>query len=186
MAITLLDTRSLSDEVRTALRRRAVAAREAGFATDTIAAILGVRPASVSRWFAAYQGGGAAALPGDRTGRPVGAGRRLSEAQEARLEALIVGSTPADQGIASGLWTRQAVRQLIVQEFGLHLPIRTVGDYLRRWGLTPQRPGRRCYRQDPEEVRRWLEEEYPALAARARAEGAELPRGDQSGARADA
>ena len=66
MALTLLDTRSLSDEVRTALRRRAVAAREAGFATDTIAAILGVRPASVSRWFAAYQGGGAAALPGDR------------------------------------------------------------------------------------------------------------------------
>ena len=58
MAITLHDTRSLSDEVRAALRLRAVAAREAGFATDTIAAILGVRPESVSRWFHAYQRGG--------------------------------------------------------------------------------------------------------------------------------
>jgi len=181
MALTLLDTRSLSDEVRTALRRRAVAAREAGFATDTIAAILGVRPASVSRWFAAYQGGGAAALPGDRTGRPVGAGRRLSEAQEARLEALIVGSTPADQGIASGLWTRQAVRQLIVQEFGLRLPIRTVGDYLRRWGLTPQRPVKHASRQVPQEVRDWLGKEYPAVAARAKAEGAEIQWGDEMG-----
>ena len=86
MAIPLLDTRSLSDDVRAALRLRAVAAREAGFATDTIAAILGVRPESVSRWFQAYQRGGLASLPGDRTGRPVGSGRRLSEAQEARRE----------------------------------------------------------------------------------------------------
>ena len=52
MTIPLLDTRSLTDEVRAALRLRAVAAREAGFATDTIAAILGVRPESVGRWFA--------------------------------------------------------------------------------------------------------------------------------------
>src|SRR2546423_15088178 len=110
MAITLVDTRSLTDEVRAALRLRAVAAREAGFATDTIAAILGVRPESVSRWFLAYQRGGVASLPGDRTGRPVGSGRRLSEAQEARLEAVVVASGPAGPGVASGLWTRQAVR----------------------------------------------------------------------------
>jgi transposase len=186
MALTLLDTRSLTDEVRTALRLRAVAAREAGFATDTIAAILGVRPESVSRWFGAYQRGGLEALPGDRTGRPEGSGRRLSVDQETRLEAVIVASSPADQGIASGLWTRQAVRQLILQEFGLRLPIRTVGDYLRRWGLTPQRPVRHATRQDPEEVRRWLEEEYPALAARAKAEGAEIQWGDETGAQAEA
>ena len=74
MAIPLLDTRSLSDEVRQALRLRAVAAREAGFATDTVAAILGVRPESVSRWYSAYQRGGLEALPGDRTGRPIGSG----------------------------------------------------------------------------------------------------------------
>lgn len=186
MSLTLLDTRSLSDEVRTALRLRAVAAREAGFANDTIAAILGVRPESVSRWFRAYQRGGLESLPGDRTGRPVGSGRLLSEAQETRLEAVIVASSPADQGIASGLWTRQAVRQLIWQEFGLRLPIRTVGAYLRRWGLTLQRPTRHAIHQDPEEVRRWLQEEYPAVAARAKAEGAEIQWGDETGAQAEA
>jgi transposase len=186
MTIPLPDTRSLTDEVRAALRLRAVAAREAGFASDTIAAILGVRPESVSRWCRAYQRGGVEALPGDRTGRPVGSGRLLSAAQEARLEALIVGSSPADQGIASGLWTRQAVRQLILQEFGLRLPIRTVGEYLRRWGLTPQRPVRHAAAQEPEEVRRWLEEEYPALAARAKAEGAEIQWGDETGVQAEA
>jgi transposase len=186
MTIPLLDTRSLSDDVRAALRLRAVAAREAGFATDTIAAILGVRPESVSRWFAAYQRGGLEALPGERTGRPVGSGRRLNAEQEGRLEAVVVGSTPAEQGIASGLWTRQAVRQLIFQEFGLRLPIRTVGEYLRRWGLTPQRPVRHAARQEPGEVRRWLQKEYPALAARAKAEGAEIQWGDETGAQSEA
>lgn len=186
MALTLLDTRSLTDEVRAALRLRAIAARQAGFPTATIAAILGVRAESVSRWFLAYQRGGLEAVPGDRTGRPMGSGRRLSVAQESRLEALVVASTPADQGIASGLWTRQAVRQLILQEFGLRLAIRTVGDYLRRWGLTPQRPVRHASRQDPEEVRRWLQEEYPALTARAKAEGAEIQWGDETGANAEA
>jgi hypothetical protein len=84
------------------------------------------------------------------------------------------------------LWTRQAVRQLILQEYGLRLPIRTVGEYLRRWGLTPQRPVRHASRQDPEEVRRWLEEQYPALVARAKAEGAEIHWGDETGARNEA
>src|SRR5438445_8364203 len=186
MAITLLDTRSLTDEVREALRLRAVAAREAGFTTDTIAAILGVRSESVSRWFTAYQRGGVEALPGDRTGRPVGSGRLLSVDQETRLEAVIVASSPAEQGIASGLWTRQAVRQLILQEFGLRLPIRTVGEYLHRWGLTPQRPVRHASRQDPEEVRHWLEEEYPKLAEQAKAEGAEIHWGDETGVEPDA
>lgn len=186
MAIPLLDTRSLSDEVRAALRRRAVAAREAGFANDTIAAILGVRPESVSRWFAAYQRGGTDALPGDRTGRPEGSGRRLTPAQEGRLEALLVVTLPADHSIASGLWTRQAVRQLIRHECGLRLPIRTVGEYLSRWGLTPQRPVRRSAGQNPQEVRRWLEEEYPALEARAKWEGAEIHWGDEMGIRPEA
>src|SRR5437762_1492670 len=116
MAITLPDTRSLPDDVRDALRLRAVAARASGFANDTVAAIRGVRPESVLRWFDAYQRGGLDALPGDRTGRPVGSGRLLSPQQEGRLEALLVASTPAAQAIASGLWTRQAVRQLILQE----------------------------------------------------------------------
>ena len=185
MAIPLPDTRSLSDDVRAALRLRAVAARAAGFANDTVAAILGLRPESVSRWFAAYQRGGLEALPGDRTGRPVGSGRLLSAEQEARLQAVVVVSTPADQGIPSGLWTRQAVCQLIRQEFGLRVPIRTVGEYLRRWGLTPQRPVRHAGRQQPEEVRRWLQEEYPALVARAKAEGAEIHWGDEAGARSE-
>ena len=37
------------------------------------------------------------------------------------------------------LWTRVAVRQLIQMRFGIEMPVRTVGEYLKRWGFTTQR-----------------------------------------------
>jgi len=41
------------------------------------------------------------------------------------------------------------------------------GNYLKRWGFTPQKPIRRAYEQRPEAARKWLDEEYPAIAERA-------------------
>ncbi|WP_353375466.1 winged helix-turn-helix domain-containing protein [Microbulbifer sp. ANSA001] len=35
------------------------------------------------------------------------------------------------------LWARKAVMELIEPECGLKMPIRTVGDYLKRRGFTP-------------------------------------------------
>ncbi|MEU9028671.1 chorismate mutase [Streptomyces sp. NPDC048383] len=56
---------------------------------------------------------------------------------------------------------------------------------LRRHGFTPQRHARRSYRQQDAQVRAWLEEAYPAIAARARREKAELVGADQCGLRSD-
>ena len=38
------------------------------------------------------------------------------------------------------LWSRAAVGQLIEQEFGIKLQVRSIGKYLARWGFTPQKP----------------------------------------------
>jgi transposase len=51
------------------------------------------------------------------------------------------------------------------------MPIRTVGEYLKRWGFTPQKPLKRAYEQRPAEVQRWLDERYPAIEVRAKREG---------------
>ncbi len=64
MAIELPDGRSESDEVLEALRSRAVHARQLGCAVVDIAAILGVREETVSRWCSQYDQGGQEALPG--------------------------------------------------------------------------------------------------------------------------
>ena len=66
------------------------------------------------------------------------------------------------------------------------MPIRTVGEYLLRWGMTPQKPLKRAYAQNPKLVKTWLQQEYPALQKRAEQAGAEIAWGDESGVRSDA
>ncbi len=120
-----------------------------------------------------------------RSGRPLGSGRALSDAQAEHLQQLVRTHQPEELGIAAPLWTRRAVRDLIRKEFDLDLAERTVGRYLKRWGFTAKRPRRRARDQDPEEVRQWLEETYPAIEARAEREGAEIHWGDEVGVAAD-
>jgi transposase len=185
MALSLPDARQLSDEVLEALRVRAVRGCELGFTQTDVADLLGVSQETVSRWWTAYTAGGPAALPGDRTGRPVGSGRTLSDEQSRRIRDLIDDHSPEDLGIPAPLWSRRAVRDLIRQEFGVAMPVRTVGDYLQRWGYTAKVPRRRARQQDPEEVRRWREETYPAIEARALREGAVIYWCDETGVAAD-
>jgi transposase len=186
MTIPLPDARELSNEVLEALRLRALRGCALGFTEADVADLLGVARETVSRWWAAYAGGGLDALPHDRTGRPNGSGRTLTDAQGRRLQALLEGHSPEELGIAAPLWSRRAVRDLIHKEYGLRMPVRTVGAYLRRWGFTAKRPRRHARKQDPEEVRQWLHETYPVIAQRAADEGAEIHWGDEVGVAADA
>lgn len=185
MAITLPDARELSDEVLEALRLRALYGCERGFSETEMAELLGVARETVCRWWSAYADGGLAALPHDRTGRPIGTGRLLTDAQAQRIQELLRTHQPDELGIHAPLWTRRAVADLIGQQCQVDLPVRTVGLYLRRWGFTPKRPRRHSRDQDPEEVRRWLEETYPAIEARATEEGATIYWADEVGVAAD-
>ncbi len=185
MAITLPDARSLPDDVLEALRWRALHACELGFTEADVADVLGVRRETVSSWWSAYAHGGVDALPHDRTGRPLGSGRALSPDQEDRLQQLLRTHNPEQLGIAAPLWTRRAVADQISQECNLCLAIRTVGLYLGRWGFTAKRPRRHSRDEDPEEIRRWLEETYPAIEGRAQREGAAIFWADEVGVAAD-
>ena len=106
MAITLCDTRQLSDETLQAFRLRALHAIEQGYTEATVADILGIARETVSRWWRAYAEQGPDALPGERSGRPVGSGRTLNDGQEARFRVLINEHSPQELGIAAPLWTR--------------------------------------------------------------------------------
>jgi transposase len=185
MALSLPDARQLSDEVLAALRLRALRGIELGFTEVDIADLLGVSQETVSRWWTAYATGGPDAIPSDRTGRPVGSGRTLSDEQARHIQDLIDNHSPEELGIPAPLWSRKAVRDLIRHEFGITMPVRTVGEYLRRWGYTAKRPRRHARQQDPEEVREWLEETYPALEKRAAEEAATILWCDETGVAAD-
>ncbi len=70
--------------------------------------------------------------------------------------------------------------QLIKREYGIKLSVRGVGNYLSRWGFTPQKPIKKAYEQRPEAVQAWLNEQYPAIEKRAKAEGGEIHWGDKT------
>jgi transposase len=114
-----------------------------------------------------------------------GYGRFLDADQEAATRELIRRHTPDELDLPFALWSRAAVRELIWQRFGVRLAVRTMGTYLARWGFTAQKPLRRAYEQDPAAVRRWQRRDYPAIAARAKAEGGSIFWGDETGLRSD-
>jgi hypothetical protein len=62
----------------------------------------------------------------------------------------------------------------IQRKFGIKLSKASVCRPLNQLGLTPQRPMWRAYQQCPDRVKRWLEEEYPAIQALARKEKARI------------
>lgn len=180
------DARTLSPAALEQLRKQAVRLKKQGNGVTEIGRILGVRRQTVSAWWKCYQAEGAGGLKLARRGIKKGTNRTLSADQEAQLQRVIIDKTPDQLKLTFALWTRQAVQELIRQKLDIVMPIRTVGEYLKRWGFTPQKPLKHAYKQRPADVQRWLDEAYPAIARRAKVEGAEIHWGDETGLRSDA
>jgi transposase len=121
-----------------------------------------------------------AALKPAIRGKKLGTGRSLSTEQAQAICRIICDKRPEQQKMEFALWSRVAVGQLIEQEYGIKLHVRSVGKYLARWGFTPQKPIKKGYEQRPEAVRQWLDEQYPVIAERAKAEGGEIHWGDET------
>lgn len=177
--------RKLSFEAREERRRHVVGLRRRGWTYEAIAEATGLSRTGVFDICQRYAREGARGLKDKRGGRKVGDQRALSAEQEAEVRRLICDKTPDQLKMPFALWNRQAVRQLIIDRFSIRLTPQCVGKYLARWGFTPQKPIRRAYEQCPEAVQTWLDETYPEIARRAKAEGAEIHWGDETGLRSD-
>lgn len=178
------DARSLSAQTQEALRQRAVAMVLDGVTQTETAKRIGVARGTVAGWMKQYREGGAQALKAKPQGRPKGRSR-LEGWQAAQIVRAITDKTPDQLKLPFVLWTREAVAQLIEERFGVRLSVWTVGRLLARWGLTPQKPVRRAWEQNPKEVQHWLAERYPKVRAEAKREGAEIHWGDEMGLRSD-
>lgn len=181
-----IDGRFLNPTTQNYLRQQAIRLRQQGKRFVDIAEYLGVHRNTVSEWWWQYQQDGEAALVQQKRGVRLGEGRTLNQAEELKLQQLMQANCPDELEIDSDLWTRRAVQALLQQEYGVEMPIRTVGEYLKRWGYTPQKPLKRAYEQDPNTVKEWLDATYPKIEQRAHQEGAEIAWGDESGLRSDA
>ncbi|MBK7099309.1 MAG: IS630 family transposase [Sphingobacteriales bacterium] len=147
------------------------------------AEIFSVSERSVNKTWNKYKKEGKRSLLNKKRG--VKGGKKITGQQAAEVRRLIKDKMPDQLKLAFGLWTRAAVQQLIEQKYGVVLSVKQVGRYLKSWGYTPQKPIRKAFEQKPEQVKQWLEKEYPAIKKRATKEKGTIYFGDETGMRSD-
>ena len=163
-------------------RTLAISALQKGMHPDDVADLYDIGRSTVYNWWKEYQEKGSAALT---VKKAPGRTARLTDKQRDLLRKLVVGRDPRQLQFDFALWTRQMVRELIKREFGVDYTPEAVGNILHDLGLSPQRPLTRAYEQNPERVRRWKEEEYPAIRKAAKAAGGAIFFCDEAGIRTD-
>ena len=182
-----IDARRLNPETQYELRKQVVRLKEKGELDNrAISEIVGLCPTHISTIWKKYQRGGLDAIKTKVRGRRLGDQRELTAEQEVGIQKLLIDKTPDQLKLAFALWTRDAVRLAIKQLYGRDLPLRTITDYLKRWGFTPQKPTKRAYEQNPVAVAQWQATVYPQIQARAKQEKAEIHWGDETGIQNDA
>jgi transposase len=174
------DGRKQSLEALHERRKQVIRLYRKGYKVMTIVELTGLSWPTVRSAIDRYEAFGSAALKPKARGKKTGSGRSLTQAQEARIRQMICDKRPEQLKMDFALWTRAAVMLLIERECGITLSVRGVGNYLARWGFTPQKPIKRAYEQRPEAIKQWLDAEYPAIEKRAKAEGGEIHWGDET------
>jgi transposase len=176
------DFRSIGRPAQEELRRRAlVLIEQQGLSQAEAAQVVGVHRQTVNIWLQRYRAQGADGVLDGRRVSPR-RGKGLLTAEEAgQVRGWIADKTPDQLKLPFALWTSRAVRDLIALRFGKQLGLSTVQLYLRHWGMTPQKPLARAKERQPTAIAAWLAQHYPAIAKRAKGEGAVIYWGDETG-----
>jgi transposase len=168
-----------------------------GLSQAQAAEIVGVQRQTVNVWLQCYRAQGEDGVLDGRRVSPR-RGKGLLTAEEAgKVQSWIADKTPDQLRLPFALWTSRAVRDLIALRLGKRLGLSTVQLYLQRLstsstsrrgigpagpiGMTPQKPLARARERQPAVVAAWLAQDYPAIAERAKAEGAAIYWGDETG-----
>jgi transposase len=176
------DGRKLNHSAREAIRIRAVQRILDGESPEIIAKTLGYHRSAVYQWLKRYETAG---IEGLKYQKIPGKQPKLSRAQKQKIFDIVTSKNPLQLKFAFALWTRAMVKDFILDQFAISLSEVSVGRLLHELGLTPQRPLRRAYQQNPERVTYWLREEYPAIQKEAKAVKATIYFGDEAGVRSD-
>jgi transposase len=178
----ITDARKLDHKALTELRKRGVASVQEGQSPEVVAKALGINRVTIYGWLSRYRYGGWDGLDAKKRGgrRPKLDGKALKWIYDT-----VTNKNPLQLRFRFALWTAKMVGQVIYQHFRIKMSKASVCRLLGQLGLTPQRPVWRAYQQKPEEVERWLREEYPRIRQLARQNGAIIFFEDEAGVRSD-
>ena len=177
-----IDGRKLSHAQLEAIRFQAVKAVQAGQPPTAVARALGLYPARVFVWLAAYRAGGWDALRARKaSGRP----KRLTGSQLRWMYNTVTSKNPLQLQFPFALWTRAMIGTLIRRQYGIKLSAISVGRLLAQMGLSCQKPLSRAFEQDATLVKQWIERDFPKIRALAKKDRAVVFFADESGVRSD-
>lgn len=177
-------TKRKSAEVQAAIRLQIVNYLKKKLGTQKQASIVfGLSIDGVHKIWKRYRQGGVSKIAKRKRG--VRGGKKINGIQAAEVRRLIRDRLPDQLKLPYGLWTREAVGQLIVNKYGIELSRWQIGRYLKAWGYTPQKPISKAFEQNPENVKKWLQEQYPAIKKQAQQQNAIIYFGDETGMRSD-
>jgi len=158
------DTRELPPEEQYELRKKIVKLRERGKSNkEVVEGLNGRYTTHASTIWKKYVKGGPEAIDLKIRGRKADEKRLLTPDQETKILKIILKKTPNQIGLNSYLWTRDAIRLAIQKKFGVNLQIRTISDYLKRWGLLPEKPTTFFKNKLNTTYLEWYESDYPSM-----------------------
>jgi len=176
------DARSLPHETLEEMRRLAVQRALAGETQVEIANSLSVHEHTVSKWVRAYRAEGVEGIASTKAG---GRPPKLTDRQIEKLRRIIIGTTPRQLNFGVNLWSVPVIADTIEKLFEVRLHDSTVLRMLHRIGLTPQKPVRRAFKRDPEQIHEWTTSTFPDIVREARRKQATLLFLDETGVHED-
>ena len=147
-----IDLRKVGREGLKEIRRQVVRLKKMGKTGKEIEELTGVRQNRASEIWTAYQREGEASLERKKYGRKPGSHMVLTEEEQSDIKETIEGKRPEEFGITGVLWTLGRTREYIQKRFGKAVNERTLSDYMRRWGMSCQRPAKRARKQNPKGI----------------------------------
>jgi transposase len=140
-------------------RLQAVELTAQGWPPHTIAAALGVTPAAVSQWLAAWRRGGLEAMRAHPSpGRPT----RLAPEQRRLIPDLLSHGAEA-YGFRGAVWTCARIARVIEWEFGVRYHPGHVSRLMQQLQWTPQIPMTQALQRDEREIQAWRQQVWPQL-----------------------
>ena len=144
-----IDLRKVGRDGLKAIRRQVVRLKKMGKTGKEIEELTGVRQNRISEIWTAYQREGESSLERKKYGRKPGSCMVLTPEEQRAIQVVIKEKRPEDFGITGKLWTLGRTRQYIQEQLGKTVNERTLSDYMRRWGMSCQRPVKRARKQNP-------------------------------------
>lgn len=180
-----IDFRNLGKEAQAEVRRRAVRSYLSMGRKNKLklSKIYEVTQNTVTKWIENYDTMGEKSFGQDKRGAKVFQNSSLNKQQQNWLKKQLLNKTPEQLNFPFALWTRKLVADVIFRKYGIKVDVSTAGEYLKNFGMTPQKPVLKSYKQQPEPIKQWLDIEYPQVVVRAKAQNALIFWGDETAVR---